>query len=359
MIQRVKRLINKLSLLWNADRMADSSDDPSIAVIVPVRNMARTVRDLLDSLMKLDYDEDKLEIVFVDGNSTDDTKQIIGEYPVKLVDEEGRGLNAARNTGIKHSKGEILAYTDGDCVVPPEWAKGIARNFREPGVSFVGGMVKGYDETDFISTYMDETFFQVKPSFIGRHKVNELYLFNFPAGCNMAFRRKAMEKIDFFDERIDHGFDDLFPVEKLSDRGFSLVLDTDVKVFHHHRTDLRELLKQHYNYGRGGSLLLVHRGSSRLARWFSTYLVTSTFGISLFILLIWTSLYWPKMLPLNFGIGFYTFGFMGLISFYLGTAIKSRSLRKLILYPILDMARGFVFTIGGIVQLLRIIFRRS
>ena len=92
--------------------MSDSSDDPSIAVIVPVRNMARTVKDLLDSLMKLDYDEDKLEIIFVDGNSGDGTKEIIEEYPVKLVDEEGRGLNAARNTGIRHSTGELLAYTE-------------------------------------------------------------------------------------------------------------------------------------------------------------------------------------------------------------------------------------------------------
>jgi glycosyltransferase involved in cell wall biosynthesis len=77
--------------------MAYSSDNPTIAVIVPVRNMARTVKDLLDSLMKLDYDDDKLEIIFVDGNSADGTREIIGEYPVKLVDEEGRGLNAARN----------------------------------------------------------------------------------------------------------------------------------------------------------------------------------------------------------------------------------------------------------------------
>ena len=359
-MQRVKRLINKPTLQSDADRMAEpSSGEPTIAVIVPVRNMARTVRDLLDSLMKLDYEKEKMEIIFVDGNSTDGTRGIIGEYPVRLVDEEGKGLNAARNTGIRHSTGEILAYTDGDCVVPPDWAKGIARNFKEPGVSFVGGMVRGYDEKDFISTYMDETFFQVKPGFTERHKVNELYLFNFPAGCNMAFRREALEKIDFFDERIDHGFDDLIPVEKLSDRGFSLVLDTDVRVFHHHRTRPRELLKQHYNYGRGGSLLLVHRSSSRLAHWFSTYLVTSTFGIALFFLLITTSLWWPKMLPLNFGIGFYTFGFLVLISFYLGTAIRTRSMRKLILYPILDIARGFFFTMGGLSQLLRIIFRRS
>ena len=75
----------------------------------------------------------------------------------------------------------------------------------------------------------------------------------------MAFRRYALEKINFFDERIEYGFDDLDPVEKLGSRGFRIVLDPDVVVLHKHRTDLRELLRQHFNYGRGGTLLLIHK----------------------------------------------------------------------------------------------------
>jgi glycosyltransferase involved in cell wall biosynthesis len=323
-----------------------------------VKDSARTVRDLLDSLMKLEYDEEKLEIIFVDGYSVDGTQEIIEEYPFELIAEEGKGLNAARNTGIRHTKGEIVAFTDGDCVVPPNWVTSIAKNFKEPGISFVGGMVKGYHESDFISTYMDETYFQVKPGFKGRQVVQELYLLNFPAGCNMAFRRDALEKIDFFDERIDHGFDDLLPVEELSDRGFSLVLDPDVLVYHQHRTNLHALLKQHYNYGRGGTLLLVHKSSSRLAHWFSTYLVFSTFAICLFAALMLINFYIPKMLPLNFGLGFYTFGFLILISLYTGTAIRSRSLRKVLIYPVLDIARGLFFTWGGVSELLRIIRRK-
>ncbi len=65
----------------------ETEDLPSISVIVPVRNSAKTIGDLLDSLMSLEYDPDKLEIVVVDGDSSDGTRKIVEEYPVLLVDE--------------------------------------------------------------------------------------------------------------------------------------------------------------------------------------------------------------------------------------------------------------------------------
>ena len=77
------------------------SEYTSLSIIIPVLNMGRTIRATLDSLMKLDYPRENLEIIVVDGNSKDETRKIVGEYPVLLVDQEGRGLNAARNTGIK------------------------------------------------------------------------------------------------------------------------------------------------------------------------------------------------------------------------------------------------------------------
>ncbi|NIN69139.1 MAG: glycosyltransferase, partial [Anaerolineae bacterium] len=80
--------------------MAQASEVFSLSVIVPVRNMARTIRDLMESLMKLDYPSDKLEIIVVDGDSKDGTREIVQEYPVRLIQQEGKGLNAARNTGI-------------------------------------------------------------------------------------------------------------------------------------------------------------------------------------------------------------------------------------------------------------------
>ncbi len=84
--------------------------NPNVSIIVPVKNGATTIRELLESLMQIEYDRDKLEIIVVGGNSTDNTRKIASEYPVKILMEERPGLNAARNTGIKHSKGEIIAF---------------------------------------------------------------------------------------------------------------------------------------------------------------------------------------------------------------------------------------------------------
>lgn len=332
---------------------------PSVSVIVPVKNSARTVRDLMESLMRLDYDRDKLEIIVVDGKSSDETRKIVSEYPVLLVDEEGRGLNAARNTGVKWSAGQILAYTDGDCVVPPEWAKSIAKNFRDPSVSFVGGPVEGYYNDNFISTYMDETFFPVKPGFRWRREETQLSLLNFPAGCNMAFRRQALEKINYFDERINHGFDDLDPVEKLGSRGFKIVLDPEVTVYHQHRTRLKEMLKQHFNYGRGGTLMIIVKRASKLAQWFKTYLISSTFVLTMLILLFTAGFILNSMRPIHLGFNFIVFAIALLMTLYLETAFRTGSLRKLILYPMLDIARGIFFTLGGVTKLFKEMGRKN
>jgi len=326
---------------------------PSISVIVPVKNSAKTIGVLMESLMGLEYDPGKLEIVVVDGNSSDGTRKIVEEYPVLLVDEEGKGLNAARNTGIKWSTGEIVAYTDGDCVVPPDWVRSIARNFRSPMVGFVGGNVEGYDKEDFLSIYMDETFFNVKPSFKWRQVATRLNLGKFPAGCNMAFRRDALAKIDYFDERIEYGFDDLIPVEEVGDKGFRIVLDPEVYVYHQHRTHLGNMLLQHFRYGRGGAKLMRAKRFSKLAQWFTTYLISSTFSLALTSALLALGLLLNQRGPLEIALGTFTFFYAVLTVLYLETALRTRSLRKMLFYPILDITRGVVFTLGGLTQLMK------
>lgn len=339
--------------------MVQVGDLPSISVIVPVMNMAFTVRDLLESLMLLDYDKDKLEIVFVDGDSKDRTKEIITEYPVKLIQQEGKGLNAARNTGIKYSKGEILAYTDGDCIVPPWWLKAIAHNFVDPSVSFVGGTMEGFRHDSLLSAYMDETMFQVTPGFNYRMEGTDLRLLDFPAGANMAFRRTALARVRFFDENINFGFDDLQPIEAMGFKGFRIVLDPDVRVKHQHRTSLTALLKQHFNYGRGGTLLIVHKRSSLLASWFAGYLLFTTFAFSIFVFMMYL---WVKTRhPLPFQLGFGTLGifFLTVFIYYLPVSLKTRKLWKMFVYPVLDILRGFSFTLGGIYQLTKSVENKS
>jgi len=303
--------------------------------------------------MKLDYPEDMLEIIVVDGYSKDETRNIVGEYPVTLVDQEGKGLNAARNTGIKNSTGELLAYTDGDCVLPENWAIKIADNFDEPVIAFVGGTMEGYDRTSILSNYMDESFFQVTPGFRYRIETNDLRLLQFPAGANMAFRRRSLERVKFFDENITYGFDDLQPVEELGFKGFRIILDPEVKILHQHRSTLRELLKQHFNYGRGGTLLVIHKRTSVLASWYAGYLIFTSALISVFAFLLYIGMKIRHPLPFNIAGG--TLGlFLAFVTlYYLPIVVRSGKIWKLFVYPALDLLRGVAFTLGGLYQMVK------
>jgi glycosyltransferase involved in cell wall biosynthesis len=333
--------------------MAQMSEYPSLSIIVPVMNMDKTIRKTMDSLLKLDYPKENLEIIVVDGRSRDKTREIVKEYPVILVDQEGKGLNAARNTGIKYSTGDIVAYTDGDCIIPIDWAKKIVINFDDPVIGFVGGIVQGYDRSSILSNYMDESLFQATPGFRIRIETTDLRLMQFPAGANMAFRRKALARVKFFDENITFGFDDLQPVEAMGFKGFRIILDPDVNIKHQHRSTLSELLKQHFNYGRGGTLLVIHKRSSVLASWYAGYLIFSSALLTVFMFLLYIGAKINHPLPIQ--LAFSSLGLFWVFTaiYYLPVSIYSKKLWKILVYPTLDIMRGIVFTLGGLYQMIK------
>ncbi|MEM3041783.1 MAG: glycosyltransferase, partial [Nitrososphaerota archaeon] len=199
--------------------------EPTVSVIVPVINAEKTIRPLLDSLTEIDYDKRKVEIIIVDGGSKDRTRDIVQQYPVKLVLEERRGLNVARNIGVKRSSGAIVLFTDSDCAVPKDWIRTTVKNFMDPEVGCVGGSVLRYEDT-FLSIYADESFMPVLRRFRDREVLDNVgLLWRYPAGCNMAFRRTAIEKVNWFDEDVHYGFDEDELVERVCNAGYKMVLD--------------------------------------------------------------------------------------------------------------------------------------
>ncbi len=94
---------------------------PRVSVITPARDAAATLPALLDALAAQGHDD--FEVVLVDDGSTDATRAIASAHPVvtHVVEGEGRGPGAARNAGVAAAQGEILAFTDADCVPQPDW----------------------------------------------------------------------------------------------------------------------------------------------------------------------------------------------------------------------------------------------
>ena len=328
---------------------------PTVSVIVPVKNGAEHVKELLDSLMKLDYEKDKSELIVVDGRSTDGTRDIVAQYPVKLVLEERPGLNAARNTGIKHAKGQVLVFTDVDCIVPGDWLRKIILDFRDSQVGCVGGSVSGYYD-NFLSRYADESFLPVLRSFKERQvliKVKPPQLY--PVGCNMAVSREATEKVGVFDERIKYGFDEDELAERICENGYKMVLDHDVLIKHKHRPSLSELLKQNFNYGRGVGPLLQAKGLKTVfARWILYSIIGCLAWGSLILSLVLYALFLNSLLYETLLFGAIMLPPFGLMIFYAYKTAKQKDSRylRIIAYPPVDIARLIAFASGGIYQLL-------
>jgi glycosyltransferase involved in cell wall biosynthesis len=121
----------------------DLSPLPSATIVVAVYNGARTLRECLDSITRLDYPAERLEIVCVDNASTDATPQILAGHAARcrLLREAKRGPAAARNAGVRNASGEVVAFTDADCTVDPGWLRHLACGALDAGVGISGGTI--------------------------------------------------------------------------------------------------------------------------------------------------------------------------------------------------------------------------
>jgi cellulose synthase/poly-beta-1,6-N-acetylglucosamine synthase-like glycosyltransferase len=334
--------------------MKDYKTSPPVTVIVPVRNGEQTIQPLLESLQKLDYNKNKVEVIVVDGNSTDKTRDIVKQYPVKLINEKRKGLNLARNVGIKNGNGEIVAFTDADCIVPSDWITKIVENFKDPKVSCVGGSAKALD-SDFVSQYADNSIVRLMPFFTKREELEKVKpFFRHPAGCNMAFRRKIAEEVGYFDENIQYGFDEVEFADRVCRAGYKMVLDPKVSVWHKHRSTLGEFLKQNFQYGKGSGLVLKkNRLKDAVSRW-------SFLGLLGFIswLLIVGSLLFLNLTSSSSIVFWLLFGFTGLpllavASIYVYRALQNKRFSRVIIYPFIDIFRTLCFCCGLIYQLFK------
>ncbi len=334
--------------------MDNSEFQPTVSVVIPVRNGEATIGALLESLQKVDYDQNKVEVIVVDGNSTDKTREIVAKYPVKLCIEDGEGLNAARNTGIKNSGGEVIAFTDADCIVPNNWIRKMVENFRDPQVWCVGGNIKGCSD-DFLSRYADNTVMPVMRSFKRRQVLSMIKLFfNYPAGCNMAFRRKALEEVGHFDEGLRYGADDLELVERVCKAGHEIVLDPSVLVLHKHRSTLKGLLKQTFNYGRGGVLLLKRKKAKDVfSTWHLLSLLGFAAGLSLIAMLIFLAFTTSFRIFSLILLGIVLTPLLALMAVYVSRWRKNKVYEGFIVYPFLDFLRVLAFCVGEVYQLFK------
>ena len=240
-----------------------NSTNQSVSVVICTRDRTQQLAECLFSLQNLPQPPE--EIVVVDNApSSDATRDLVKQMPaIKYILEPKPGLDVARNAGIANSSGDIIAFTDDDVKIHPQWLSKLRLNFQDPEVMAMTGLVLPAElETE--SQLIFETFWSFNRGYLPviydrnyfeRFKPFGVPVWNIGAGANMAFRREAFAKIGYFDERLDMGAAGCSGDSEIWYRvlaeGWICRYDPTAIVYHYHRQDIDSLKKQIYNYMRG------------------------------------------------------------------------------------------------------------
>ena len=220
---------------------------PKISVVVCTYNGASTIRDTLEALRDLDYPA--FEVIVVNDGSTDETGQIASTYPYRVIDEENQGLSRARNTGIAAATGEIVAFIDDDAYPDPHWLRFLALSFMEDDYAAVGGPNLAPSNDGWRADAIANA-----PGGPNAVLISDRIAEHIP-GCNMAFRKGALEAVGGFDPRFRTAGDDVDICWRLQDRGEVIGYSAAAVVWHHRRRYLRTYWKQQVGYGKAEALL--------------------------------------------------------------------------------------------------------
>ncbi len=257
----------------------------SISLVIPTHNRKDTLRRCLAAATGQCYPD--YEIIVVDDGSMDGTVEMVRRaFPqVRYIRQEpNRGPAAARNRGIEAAFGEIIAFTDDDCLLPPDFLSRLADGYRRyPEVAGVGGYLEAPEEilgSNPFARYEAYVTHQVY------HAGSEEYLggFECPAGGtnSMSYRRAVLLEVGGFDESFPYAAGEDADLKwRVVQRGYRL-LYVPMKVLHLQPYTLRSFWHQHLRHGQGAVHFerkyrgrppsiarLVLRLAARITRWTS------------------------------------------------------------------------------------------
>ncbi len=174
---------------------------PLISIVVPIYNEEKELKNLLDSLIALNWPSEHLEILCVDNNSTDQSLSILRTYPITVLQEPTPGAYAARNTAIRQAQGEFIAFTDADCIVTPNWLLELWQAFDTPQIGAVGGSLIPRTVTNYVD-YFEGCVFKSPNHSRGTARTQP-----YVVTANAMYRKAVFDELELFDQENFSGPD--------------------------------------------------------------------------------------------------------------------------------------------------------
>lgn len=218
--------------------MTQEKNYPFVSVVIISRDRHQMLESVVRSLLALDYPSDKYEIVVVEE---DDQPQEIKGVKYIFLPRKNKGLGFARNIGVKHSSGDIIAFTDDDCIVSNQWLKEIVSTFQAYNVGGVAGTTRA-QKGNLIGQCEEILGFPgggLRRFVKANGKIIETELLS---GCNCAYKQEVFNFTRFKEESYGKlGGDDYVLGREVSSK-FGCVYNPRAIVYHKPRNSLKKII---------------------------------------------------------------------------------------------------------------------
>lgn len=191
-----------------------------ISVIIPSYNEQERISACLQALTHQSIPRSEYEIIVVDGGSKDKTREIAQEYADKVFIQKSERVGGARNDGICSAGSEIVATTDADSIVAPDWVEQVRNSFSNKSTVLAFGPV-----TSMGDTTKDRLYTLLFNFLIWFGALTKLYYYTL--GCNTAFRKEIFIKSGMY-KTVDAG-DDLEIAVRMRKKG-KVVFNPHMKI---------------------------------------------------------------------------------------------------------------------------------
>jgi len=236
-------------------------DWPFASVIIPVYNDVEGLTRCLEALHAQTYPEDRYEVIAVDNNSSEPIDSVVDPFPrVRGAFESRKGSYAARNRGLEVARGEVLAFTDADCIPEPDWLENGMRALRRmEGRGIVGGRVEfQFQDPDRLQPYelVETSLFLNQETSVQRS--------HFAVTANMFTTQSVVADLGPFDPRLQSGGDREWG-HRAHRAGFEVQFAPDALVKHPTRESAAALFRKIRRVTKGQYDLRTRNGRNWMA----------------------------------------------------------------------------------------------
>jgi len=251
-------VLEQLAAKGFVERLRSGAEQPAalppVSVVIPVKDRADELRRCLDSIARIDYPQDLLQVIVVDDGSSDLSAAVARESGAQVVPSggTGRGPAAARNVGARAASGDILAFIDSDCCASTGWLAELLPAFNDPKLAAVGGQVDGMCTTSAVDRY-EAVMSSLSLGSRERSGSSGDDTFYLPS-CNLLVRRTVFLGVGGFDDTMHVG-EDVDLTWRLRDNGWTISYLPFGRVLHEHRSTLRSFMSRRFDYGTSEGML--------------------------------------------------------------------------------------------------------